>query len=70
MIFYFSGNPPFTRRDWPDDEDMQFFKKHDMPYDRLVCLIYEKEANLVINNKKLMESSNGRSTQARTDRRS
>lgn len=63
MIFYFSGNIPFTRREWPDDADMQFFKKNAKSFDRLISLVYEKGANLVISNLKQMEAENGKSEQ-------
>lgn len=63
MIFYFSGNMPFTRREWPDDADMQFFKKNSDSFDRLISLVYEKGANLVIDNLKKMEAENGESEQ-------
>lgn len=72
MIFYFSGILPLSRKPGPDDPDILFMQKSDNGnYDRLVCLIYGKEADMIIDNvKKVEEKHHGKSNQKRTRRRS
>jgi hypothetical protein len=57
MIFYFSGQFPQVRRDYPGgDKEMDFFQKHDTTYDRLVCLFSEKDADQCFRNVRRLKS--------------
>ena len=59
MIFYFSGQFPASRKDFPDDQELQFFKERGAPFDRLICITYGKDADQVLKNVQLMEEQNG-----------
>ena len=61
MIFYFSGQIPLNRKPWPKDKDMKFFLKEGDSYDRLICVVYEKDANLIIANIQEATDGNGKS---------
>lgn len=50
MIFYFSGIYPAGLRDFPDDEEMNAFRAGGYPYNRMVCPVYEKEAEQIYRN--------------------
>ena len=66
MIFYFSGQFPKTRKDYPNDLEMSFFKKNGMSFDHLISLMYGKEAEQILKNVELMEADNGEGKQIRT----
>ena len=68
MIFYFSGNIPIYKKVGEPDKDMEFFLERDNTFDRLICLIYEKESDIVLGNIKYMESKHAQSVQKRTAR--
>jgi hypothetical protein len=56
MIFYFSGQFPDSRKDYPDgDKELEFFVGKNQPFDRLVCLIYGKDADQVFRNVRRMK---------------
>ena len=59
MIFYFSGQFPASRKDFPDDQELQFFKERGAPFDRLICITYGNDADQVLKNVQLMEEQNG-----------
>ena len=69
MLFYFSGILPLNRKPGPDDPDILFFRNKGSSYDRLVCLIYGKEADMIISNVQQVEEKHGKSEQKRTRRR-
>ena len=66
MIFYFSGQFPSTRKDYPEDKEMEFFKQRNPTFDRLICITYGKDAQQVLKNVKLMEEQHGNSKQERS----
>lgn len=66
MIFYFSGQFPSSRKDYPDDKEMQFFKERNPTFDRLICITYGKDAAQVLTNVQLMEEQDGNSRQKTT----
>ena len=70
MIFYFSGQVPMTRKPSADDEDVLHFLKHAGSYDRLVCMVYEKESEAIMRNLKMTEDKHGFGEHKRPRRRS
>ena len=70
VIFYFSGQIPMSRKKSEDDEDILFFQNKAGTYDRLICLIYEKEANQTMENLQLVENKHGNGKRKRGRRRS
>lgn len=70
MIFYFSGQVPMTRKPSADDEDVLHFLTHAGSFDRLICMVYEKESAAVMKNLKLTEEKHGFGQCKRPRRRS
>ena len=74
MIFYFSGQFPSSRGDWPDkDVEFDTFIQFNQPFDRLICPIYIKDAEQVLRNirryKKNVGSKEGNAGKAGISRR-
>ena len=72
MIFYFSGIVPMQRKPCPPaDPDIQFFENNGGQFNRLVALMYQKEADTIISNTNHhREKANGNGSEKRTRRRS
>lgn len=50
MIFYFSGIYPAKCKVFPDDPEMNTFQDGDIDYNRMVCPVYEREAEYIYRN--------------------
>lgn len=59
-----------TRKPSADDEDVLHFLKHAGSFDRLICMVYEKESAAVMRNLKMTEDKHGASQRKRPRRRS
>lgn len=56
-----------SRKPSADDEDILHFLKHAGSYDRLVCMVYEKESKAILHNLKLTEEKHGFGKRERSD---